>query len=37
MKAVLGEVLREFYEFGIPEDVKPRAETVSRTIPLSVR
>ena len=25
MKAVLGEVLREFYEFGIPEDVKPRA------------
>ena len=25
MKAILGEVLREFYEFGIPEDVKPRA------------
>ena len=25
MKNILGEVLREFYEFGIPEDVKPRA------------
>ena len=24
MKAILGEVLREFYEFGIPEDVKLR-------------
>lgn len=24
MKAVLGEVMREFYEFGIPEDVIPR-------------
>ena len=25
MKLILGEVMREFYEFGIPEDVKPRA------------
>jgi hypothetical protein len=24
MKATLGEVMREFYEFGIPEDVRPR-------------
>ena len=24
MKELLGEVLREFYEFGIPEDVRPR-------------
>ncbi|MBR4611173.1 MAG: ATP-binding protein [Kiritimatiellae bacterium] len=24
MKAILGEVLREFYELGIPEDVRPR-------------
>jgi hypothetical protein len=24
MKEILGEVLREFYEFGIPEDVRPR-------------
>ena len=24
MKAILGEVMREFYEFGIPEDVRPR-------------
>jgi predicted AAA+ superfamily ATPase len=24
MKAILGEVMREFYEFGIPEDVVPR-------------
>ena len=24
MKAVIGEVMREFYEFGIPEDVRPR-------------
>jgi len=24
MKPILGEVMREFYEFGIPEDVKPR-------------
>ena len=22
MKAILGEVMREFYEFGIPEDVR---------------
>ena len=25
MKTILGEVMREFYEFGIPEDVRPRA------------
>ena len=24
MKAIIGEVMREFYEFGIPEDVRPR-------------
>ena len=24
MKAILGEVMRDFYEFGIPEDVRPR-------------
>ena len=24
MKNVLGEVMREFYEFGVPDDVKPR-------------
>ena len=24
MKSVLGEVMREFYEFGIPEDVMRR-------------
>ena len=24
MKEILGEVMREFYEFGIPEDVRPR-------------
>ena len=24
MKAILGEIMREFYEFGIPEDVKSR-------------
>ena len=24
MKTILGEVMREFYEFGIPEDVRPR-------------
>ena len=24
MKAVIGEIMREFYEFGIPEDVRPR-------------
>ena len=24
MKEVIGEIMREFYEFGIPEDVRPR-------------
>ena len=24
MKAVIGEIMREFYEFGIPEDVRLR-------------